>query len=265
MKRERGGRADPFEFVTYSGEEIKESSSEERVKEGANKSSPTRTRILSVALSPAERAIFDVPIENWLSIDRSSLSGWKCAVPRPVTIEQLRPVDPSDAILRHIALYRGPVTDLQLDAIVNAANTRCLGGGGVDGAIHRVAGPLLLRECATFNGCQTGECRLTKGYQLPARYVLHTVGPVGEKPDMLRKCYRSILSLALKNGLRSIGFCCVSTGVYGYPLLPATRIALGETRKFLEEHGGALDMCCFACFQEDEYKTYEKCVGRSSL
>ncbi|KAG8341608.1 Macro domain [Trypanosoma vivax] len=257
------GKGTPEKFVTYSaeeGEEAVSTSKKYRREENSGKKLPERERILSIALSPLEKAIFDVPLEAWSTIDRSSLVGWRCGVPRPVSLNDLQPVDPSDDVLKHIALYRGPVTDLQLDAIVNAANTRCLGGGGVDGAIHRAAGPLLLRECATFNGCAVGQCRLTKGYQLPARYVLHTVGPVGEKPDLLRSCYRSVLSLALKNGLRSVGFCCVSTGVYGYPLLQATRIAISETIEHIKQQKGSLDMCCFACFQDEEYRTYASCL-----
>ncbi|KEG14803.1 Appr-1-p processing domain-containing protein [Trypanosoma grayi] len=252
--REVGGL--PSTFVTYSAPEA-------AATQGGGKQqrvSQTRARILATTLSPLDQAVFDVPLEAWRRVDRSTLAGWRCSVPNPVTPSDLPPVDPSDNILRHIALYRGPVTKLQLDAIVNAANTQCLGGGGVDGAIHAAAGPLLLRECATFNGCATGQCRLTKGYQLPARYVLHTVGPVGEKPAELRSCYRSILSLAHRNGLRSVGFCCVSTGVYGYPLLPATRIALGETVKYITQHTDAFDLCCFACFQAEEYKTYTACL-----
>ncbi|ORC87717.1 Appr-1-p processing domain-containing protein [Trypanosoma theileri] len=250
-KRGRETEGSSLKFITYSLQGEKGEKGENH----KSLSSP-RARILATTLSPLEQAIFNIPIERWGSLDRTSLKGWRCAVPHPVSISDLPPVDKSDRILQRIAFYKGPVTDLQLDAIVNAANNKCLGGGGVDGAIHSAAGPLLLRECATFNGCATGQCRLTKGYQLPARYVLHTVGPIGEKPEELRSCYRSILSLARCNGLRSVGFCCVSTGVYGYPLLPATRIALTETLRFVAENTDAIDLCCFACFRDEEYNAY---------
>lgn len=243
------------QFVTYSAEEPPMAC------EKKGKQASARARILAMTLSPIEKAIFDVPIEKWKTIDRTKLAGWRCSIPHPVTADNLKRVDPLHKILRHIALYRGPVTNLQLDVIVNAANTRCLGGGGVDGAIHAAAGPLLLRECATFNGCATGHCRLTKGYQLPALYVCHTVGPVGENPELLRSCYRSIFSLAHRNNLRTIGFCCVSTGVYGYPLLPATRIAIEETVNFITKHSQALDLACFACFTAEEHNVYTSCLS----
>ncbi|EKF28660.1 hypothetical protein MOQ_007585 [Trypanosoma cruzi marinkellei] len=252
---EEGGKeGQSAKFVTYSTSEPAQ-----RLGETGRRSS-FRARVLEATLSPVEKAIFDVPIEEWLTVDRSKFLGWRCGVPRPVTVNELKPVDPSHDILRHIALYNGPVTDLQLDAIVNAANKTCLGGGGVDGAIHAAAGPLLVRECATFNGCDTGQCRLTKGYNLPARYVLHTVGPIGERPEKLRSCYRSILSLAHRNRLRSIGFCSVSTGIYGYPLLPATRIAVDETIEYLKQHVSAFDLCCFACFKVEEFNAYTDCL-----
>ncbi|KAH9599276.1 Macro domain [Trypanosoma melophagium] len=241
----------PRKFVTYSLQENKEKKLNE-----ANAKLSSRARILASKLSPIEQALFNIPIERWGQLDRHTLKGYHCAVPHPITLNNLTPVDKSDPILQRIALYKGPVINLQLDAIVNAANNRCLGGGGVDGAIHTAAGPLLLRECATFHGCATGQCRLTKGYQLPAKYVLHTVGPIGEKPEQLRSCYRTVLSLARCNGLRSVGFCCVGTGVYGYPLLPATRIALAETMRFLSENTDAMDLCCFACFRDEEYNAY---------
>ncbi|EAN95517.1 putative Macro domain containing protein [Trypanosoma cruzi] len=251
---EVGKEGQSAKFVTYSTSEPAQLSGE------ARRRSHFRARVLEATLSPLEKAIFDVPLEEWLTVDRSKFLGWRCAVPHPVTADELKPVDPSHDILRHIALHNGPVTDLQLDAIVNAANKTCLGGKGVDGAIHAAAGPLLVRECATFNGCDTGQCRITKGYNLPARYVLHTVGPIGERPEALRSCYRSILSLAHRNRLRSIGFCCVSTGVYGYPLIPATRIAVDETIEYLKQHFSAFDLCCFACFKLEEYNAYTDCL-----
>lgn len=153
-----------------------------------------------------------------------------------------------------IIIARGDITRLAVDAIVNAANSSLLGGGGVDGAIHRAAGPELLAECRLLNGCPTGEARITRGYRLPARWVIHTVGPVWRgggfhEDDALARCYRNSLALAERQGARTIAFPAISTGIYGFPLERATTIAVRETRNFLRDHP-TIEQVTFVCFSE---------------
>ena len=157
------------------------------------------------------------------------------------------------------------ITRQAVDAIVNAANTSLLGGGGVDGAIHRAAGPRLLVECRGIGGCPTGEARLTKGYDLPARHVIHTVGPVwrgggANEDELLGRCYRNSLELAAANGLRTVAFPSISTGAFGFPLERATRIAVGEVRRFLEARP-EIEKVVFVCFGRQAFETYRKELG----
>ena len=164
--------------------------------------------------------------------------------------------------MTQIEAKQGDITQEEVDAIVNAANTTLLGGGGVDGAIHRVAGPELRAECATLGGCPTGEARLTRGYRLPARYVIHTVGPVwsgGAKgePDLLRRCYVNALGLADQHGIRRLAFPSISTGAYGYPVSQAAWTAIETVREYAKGET-EVELVRFVCFSADDLAVYRE-------
>ncbi|MCR4436055.1 MAG: O-acetyl-ADP-ribose deacetylase [Clostridiales bacterium] len=163
-----------------------------------------------------------------------------------------------------INIILGDITKIEVDAVVNAANNTLLGGGGVDGAIHRAAGPELLEECRRLNGCETGEAKITKGYNLPAKFVIHTVGPVwhggnDNEDRFLAACYRNSLRLAVENGIKTIAFPSISTGAYRFPVKRAARIALLEISRFLEENS-SIDKVFMVCFDEGTMEAYDEAL-----
>lgn len=175
-------------------------------------------------------------------------------------LEKVEKVD--EDIAKKISIWQGDITSLEIDAIVNAANSSLLGGGGVDGAIHKAAGPNLKKECATLGGCHVGEAKITGGYMLPAKHVIHTVGPQGEKPEKLRECYENSLAVGRENQLRVIAFPCISTGIYGYPQRPAANIALSTVKKFLLDNRDAMDRIIFCLFLKSDKDIYEELLQK---
>ena len=167
--------------------------------------------------------------------------------------------DPMNAI-------KADITTMEVDAIVNAANSSLLGGGGVDGAIHRAAGPDLLHECRLLGGCKTGEAKLTKGHRLLSRHIIHTVGPVWNggargEPELLASCYRNCLGIASRHHLRSIAFPSISTGIFGYPVSAAAEIAIGTCRSFIRETGTDLEIT-FCCFSDHDLGIYRNLLNQ---
>ena len=164
-----------------------------------------------------------------------------------------------------IQIEFGDITKLEVDAIVNAANTSLLGGGGVDGAIHRAAGPDLLEYCRTLNGCETGEAKISPGFKLPAKFIIHTPGPIwregrANEDNLLTNCYKNCLKLAIENKIKTIAFPAISTGIYGFPVKRATKIALNEVTKFLANHK-KIEKVIFICYDIATFDVYKRVTG----
>lgn len=167
--------------------------------------------------------------------------------------------------MQRIGIILGDITKVEVDAIVNAANNTLLGGGGVDGAIHRAAGPKLLEECRKLNGCETGKAKITKGYKLPAKYVIHTVGPIwrggnANEDELLASCYRNSLQLAAENNIKTIAFPSISTGAYRFPVYRAAKIAINEIARFLEDNE-SIEKVLMVCFDKGTMDMYSEALS----
>jgi len=172
-------------------------------------------------------------------------------------------------MMNRIEVIHGDITKLEVDAIVNAANRSLLGGGGVDGAIHQAAGSQLLDKCKTLGGCETGKAKITKGYKLPAKYVINTVGPVwyggnNHEEELLASCYKSCFTLVKDYSIKSVAFPAISTGVYRFPLIKATQVAIHETLKFLETYK-ELERVIFVCFLREVFEVYQRELAKRKL
>jgi len=170
--------------------------------------------------------------------------------------------------MKRIEVMLNDITKVEVDAIVNAANNSLLGGGGVDGAIHRAAGPQLLEECRKLGGCPTGQAKITKGYNLPAEYVIHTVGPIwkggnNNEDELLASCYRNSLKLAVEHGIKTIAFPSISTGAYGFPVKRAAKIAINEIKRFLESNN-SIEKVYIVCFDAETLKAYQEALAETA-
>jgi O-acetyl-ADP-ribose deacetylase (regulator of RNase III) len=197
------------------------------------------------SLYPQKQILTKSDIVNWETM------GWN-------NNESDRKFEVNENVNRRVALLRGDIFSLEIDAVVNAANNSFLGGGGIDGAFHSQTGPLLIRDTAAANGLKTGRAKITKGYNLPARYIIHTAGPTETNHKELTSSYNSILDLAVERGLKSVAMCCVSTGIFGFPLMQATSCALQTVRQYLEKHPDLDIYVIFVMFLAKEEAAYHK-------
>jgi len=216
-----------------------------------------------LAMAPEEKRAKYKCRDNYVTLD--SIQNWETyakAEKLSTDSDEENEFAADSELNKKIAFWRGDITSLEIDAIVNAANKSLLGGGGVDGAIHSAAGKDLLDECKTLFGCETGQAKIAGGYKLPAKYVILTVGPRGEKPDQLEACYKNSFTVLFENSLRSIAFPCISTGVYGYPNLNAAHVAIKTIRKLLEANRDKVDLVVFCLFLPEDVKIYEKLLQK---
>ncbi|KAJ9579417.1 hypothetical protein L9F63_024476 [Diploptera punctata] len=197
-------------------------------------------------------------IQTWADYFQKNKDRLKKQFSEYISTKEVDKCTADPTLNKKVSIWDGNITHLEIDAIANAANKSLLGGGGVDGAIHAAAGPGLRAECATLNGCQTGEAKITAGYLLPAKHVIHTVGPVGENSLLLKSCYKNCFQVLKDHKLRVLAFPCISTGSFvGYPNEPAAHIALGTTRKFLEKNPDSVDRVIFCLFLKKDVTIYE--------
>ncbi|KAL5032290.1 hypothetical protein BDV3_000872 [Batrachochytrium dendrobatidis] len=193
-----------------------------------------------------------------------SVASWKQRLASKTLECMTRGFGPAHTPHGQVCIFRGDITELPVDAIVNAANNSLLGGGGVDGAIHRKAGRELLEECIKLDGCPTGQAKLTRGYNLPSPHVIHTVGPIIRgnqlQPNVLASCYTASLNVAKHNQIKSIAFPCISTGIYGYDQDSAAHVALGTVRQWLMENTDTVDLVIFCVFLEEDYQIYSRLI-----
>ena len=196
------------------------------------------------------------------AIPVSKLATWQEQCKAPEISTNVSDATVNKALNKRVSLWKGDITCLKVDCIVNSAKPSLLGGSGVDGAIHKKAGPALKKECSTLGGCDTGQAKITQGYQLPAAFVIHTVGPVGTNPGLLKDCYINCLDLAKEQGLHSIAFPCISTGIYGYPSARATPVAVETVRKWLENNKSCHIRVIFCCFQDKDMDIYKENMAK---
>jgi len=225
---------------------------------------PRKPKLSPKEMWDAEEALSEEERRARYKVDKiisaGDLPSWSSLVHQHSFPSQETPKEIDEKLNSKVSLWRGNIVSLEIDAYQNAANKSLMGGGGIDGAIHSAAGRKLVQETMQLGGCETGQTKISRGYNLPAKFVLHTVGPIGEKKDLLQSCYRSTLDLALRHKIRSLALCGVSTGIYGYPLEKACRVALRTVRSWLatDDHADHIDLIVFVVWLEREWNVYKR-------